>query len=694
MRALLRNLFERYRAHHDMDRPLLQWIGVVGCIAFPLFYVTRRAVADTPGYDDLPLRLVAAALCLGLAVRRWWPQRLLGWYIGYSYLVVFYCLSFLLSYTMLLNGGGTPGVVNMVIGAVLVILLADWRNAIVMLLGGYVLAALTHRLVDPDPQLMREFIFAAGGSLLLVVGGALSHQGQKRVEINRMRRVYSGLAGSIAHEMRNPLAQLRHALDSIAATLARQDPGQGARLSPEQLASVLATVQQGREAVARGLQAIDLTLQQLHPAPLDVERLQAVSALACVRKAVDAYAYEDAGQRARVQMRDEGDFHLRADPTALELVLFNLLKNALYYLPLHPHMTVTITVAASPGPRIVVRDTGPGIAPELLPRLFQEFQTAGKAEGTGLGLAFCRRVVRALGGDIQCRSERGRFTEFTLGFPATALTEPQAPVPAAVRPLAGRTVMVVDDQVLNRAIAKALAGELGLEVLEVEHGQRALDLLRAGTVPDAILMDINMPGLDGIATTRLLRALPGAAGRVPVLALTANDSPAVQAAARAAGLQGVLAKPIDPAALERALAAAQDGAAAVPAPPPAPPAAELLSTRRIDDFRRFGLLEELLPGALRDMRSHLQALEQAVAADDREGAIAALHALVGLAGETGAQALHALARRRYAVLLDGHMAPDARWPAELRDLLAATEQAMWLRYGVQAAEPAAPAASA
>ena len=684
MKAALRNLFEYYRAHHEMERPLLQWIGVMGCIAFPLFYVMRRAVA-APGYDDLWLRLLAAVLCLGLALRRRWPQQLRSWYIGYSWFVVFYCLAFFLSYIMLRNHGGTPAVVNMVVGAVLVILLADWRNAITMLLAGYIAAAVAHMLTDPQPELLREFIFAAGGSLLLVAGGALYHQGQKRVEIHRMRRVYSGLAGSIAHEMRNPLAQIRHALDSIAATLADGTPGGGRQLDAGQVQAVLAIVQQGRDAVARGLQAIDLTLQQLQPQPLEGSRLQWVSALPAVRRAVDSFGYDEPGQRERVRVRDDGGFSFRGDPAAIELVLFNLLKNALYYLPLYPAMTVTLTVSASPVPRIVVRDTGPGIPADLLPKLFREFQTSGKVEGTGLGLAFCRRVMQALGGDIQCRSEHGHYTEFTLSFPqAEPAQVAPPPEPAPVQqPLAGRTVLVVDDQALNRGIARGMARKMGLNVIEAEHGQQALDLLAGGTVPDVILMDISMPGLDGITATHRLRGMPGAAARVPVLALTANDSAAVQDAARAGGMQGVLCKPIDAAALQRALASvllAEPPAAAVGCAP-------VLNLRRMDDIQRLGLLHELLPGALADMRRHLQALEQAHEAGQAEGATQALHALVGLSGEGGAQALHERARQCYADLLNGQPM-DGQAVADLHRLLAATQEALWRHYGVHPAAPA------
>lgn len=677
------SLFDRYRAHHELDRPLLQWIGVVGVVAFPILYLLRRATADS-GYDDLWWRLPAVALCFGLALRRWWPERLKPYYIVYSWWVVFYCLSFLMSYTMLRNGGGTPFVVNMVMCAVLIVLLADWRNSVAILLLGYALALALFFLLAPHPVVPRDFVFAAGGSALLVAGGALSHQGQKRVELERMRRVYIGLAGSVAHEMRTPLAQVRHALDNIASALGRRGAGQPVALTPPQVQQMLTHVQQGHEAIARGLQAIEITLKQLQPDAPDKGRLHTLSAADAVRQAVDRFAYDAADQRGRVQVVVEQDFRFRADPTAVELVFFNLLKNALYYAPLHPEMTVRFTVSTQPVPSVVVRDSGPGIVPEFVSHLFEEFQTTGKAEGTGLGLSFCRRVMRGLGGDIECRSEWGHFTEFTLRFPLAPAGAPVTTVAPASVALAGRSVLIVDDQPLNRTIARALVGELGLTVMEAEHGQQALDMLQAGQLPDAILMDINMPGLDGIAATRRLRALPGDAGRVPVLALTANDSAAVQARARQAGMQGVLGKPIDPAALQRALSAALQGRSTAPASPPPAPAADLLSTTRIENFRRLGLLDDLLPRALLDLRRHVQSLEQAATSDDREGVSAALHALVGLAGEVGAQALHARARERYAGWLEGQRPGGEAWTRELRELLEATERALWQYCGVRA----------
>jgi CheY-like chemotaxis protein len=372
-------------------------------------------------------------------------------------------------------------------------------------------------------------------------------------------------------------------------------------------------------------------------------------------------------------------------------VLFNLLKNALYYLPIRPDMRVTVTVTCQPAPAIVVHDSGPGIAPELLPRLFQEFQTAGKQEGTGLGLSFCRRVLRNLGGDILCHSEPGRFTEFTLTLPraaagASASREAGAIASGLSERLRGRTVLVVDDQALNRAIARSLAADLGLAVVEAEHGQRALELLQSGPCPDAVLMDVNMPGLNGIETTRAIRELAGAAASVPVVAVTANTAPAVLQATLAAGMQAVLAKPIDREMLAQTLASLVPGKpdASAPAPAQAAPA-DTLNHGRLQDFQRLGILEEMVPGALRDLHRLAGELRHAAARDDATGAGEALHTLVGLSGEAGTRALHQVARRHYEVLLEGRHPRNPGWIGEIEDELRAAEGQLLREYGIRAA---------
>lgn len=569
MRRLLADLGRRYRAHHAGTAGLLEGFGLLGSIAFPAIYLLRFTGKLPPLYDDLPWRLPAALLCLGCATRRFWPERLQRWFIPFSWVTVFYSLAFLLPYLLLQNNASTPSVANMVVSVVLVILLTDWRNTIVMLAGGYALSIGVYWLVHPHPALPASFlIWWVPLSGVLVAGGSISKYVEKRAELERMRRLYSGMAGSVAHEMRTPLAQVQHALDTIEVRLRGARTEDGAKLSPGDLAQVLGIAAQGRRAIDRGLQAITLTLQQLSERAVDTSHFKRLSAAACVRKAVDDYAFENAEQRARVHLRVVEDFSFLGDETALELVVFNLLKNALYYMPLHPDLSITVTVESAPQHRILVRDTGPGIRPEIAAGLFEEFQSVGKVEGTGLGLAFCRRSMRACGGDISCRSVPGLFTEFTLVFPPAPTGAGQPALPAAAPPanLAGRTVLVVDDSAFNRMIVRARLAELGVQVVEAQHGGEALRMIDEGARPAAILMDMQMPGLSGVETTRALRSRPAPANAIPVLGLSANDLPAWREGALREGMNGYLTKPLQPELLHQELARVLN----LPPPPPSP----------------------------------------------------------------------------------------------------------------------------
>ena len=554
-------LARSYRFHHETNPSLLQWIGVVGVIAFSTFYLVRLTGKLPPRWDDMYFRVPAILTCLGLALGRWWPERIARHYMPYSYFTVFYCLAFFMPLTLLENQGAPNTVVNMMLGAVLIVLLTDWRNTLIMVIGGYIASAGWFLATQPASEFPREFLFWwIPLCMVLVAGGSISKYVERRAELERLRRLYSGLAGSIAHEVRNPMAQVQHAMETAQLLLPRPGSGNTVTVPRQQLDAIARELVQGTQAAQRGLQAITLTLQQVNGKALDSARFTRLSAAQCVQKAVQEYAYENAEQRARVAVEVVDDFVFRGDETACVLILFNLMKNALYYLPLHPDARITISVDSAPTHRIVVRDTGPGIAPERLPELFEEFHSFGKTEGTGLGLAFCRRAMHAFGGDIGCNSVLGQFTEFTLSFPPAPEGEEFLPTEekearaAPVAGFGGRTVMVVDDSPFNRTIVKARLRELDLLVMEARHGEEALRFIDEGALPAAILMDMEMPGISGIETTRALRQRPPPANAIPVLALSANDLPSWREGALEVGMNGYLTKPIQPELLSAELA--------------------------------------------------------------------------------------------------------------------------------------------
>jgi PAS domain S-box-containing protein len=212
--------------------------------------------------------------------------------------------------------------------------------------------------------------------------------------------------------------------------------------------------------------------------------------------------------------------------------------------------------------RFEVEDTGIGIAPEHLVRLFSAFEQADNTitrryGGTGLGLAITRKLAGMMGGDAGAISVPGQGSTFwlTVRLPRgaggeSADSEPPCFDDAADtlrRDYPGRTVLVVEDEMINREVALAMLDEVGLVADVAEDGQIALDMV-GGNDYDLILMDMQMPRMDGLTATRLIRQLPGKA-QVPIVAVTANAFTEDKARCLEAGMSDFVAKPVDPVAL-------------------------------------------------------------------------------------------------------------------------------------------------
>lgn len=207
---------------------------------------------------------------------------------------------------------------------------------------------------------------------------------------------------------------------------------------------------------------------------------------------------------------------------------------------------------------ILVSDSGPGIADADAERIFQPFQRGASLQpGTGLGLAITRALARSMGGDLTLvPCSQGAEFQLRLGF------EPASPPqgnqnmaehrPPVIFGRSGR-VLVVDDIATNRLVAKAHLRLLGLSTDEAASGSEAVQMI-SQTSPDLVLLDMNMPDLDGIATLREIRRLPSRASRVPVVAMTADTTEAHRRRYLEAGLDGYLAKPLTPEAVAEIIA--------------------------------------------------------------------------------------------------------------------------------------------
>lgn len=224
-----------------------------------------------------------------------------------------------------------------------------------------------------------------------------------------------------------------------------------------------------------------------------------------------------------------------------------------------PRGSVTLTVRAT-GERLrfTIADTGIGMSLHEVPRLFQPFGQADTTTmvrfgGTGLGLHIANEIVRAMGGTIAVESEVGKGTTMSFAVPLPAAARPPQDVVRVARPLTrGLRVLVVDDDVINRLVTSKLLERLGAKTTAVGSGTLALSALEAERF-NAVLLDRNMPELDGLETARRLRARAAPTGIVPVVAVTASALPEVRAEWESVDVHELLIKPFSSEELADAL---------------------------------------------------------------------------------------------------------------------------------------------
>jgi PAS domain S-box-containing protein len=390
---------------------------------------------------------------------------------------------------------------------------------------------------------------------------------------------------------------------------------------------------------------------------------------AVAREVVDllSHAASQRGNTLSIRWSTDPVPALNGDPTRVRQVLFNLVGNAIKFTE-RGRVAIEGDARTMPDGRIAlsfaVTDTGVGIAADVLPTLFRPFQQADSSTtrrfgGTGLGLAICGHLVEAMGGEIAVESRPGEGSTFRFtasldpadGVPCAATDDP----PAAAAGLHRMKLLVAEDNPTNRLLIGTRLRRLSYQVELVENGLEAVAAARSQDW-DLILMDMQMPELDGVGATRAIRALPGPRGRVPIVALTADAMPELRERYMSSGLDDYLTKPIDWAVLNRVLrryaptpeTSSHPPSTAMPAAahsavPRVEPASDPATDRRPDEARVAAMQDDLteetwaivLEVYWPKARADLDDCRAAVVAGDAAARRAAAHSLKGASSSLG-----------------------------------------------------------
>jgi signal transduction histidine kinase/AmiR/NasT family two-component response regulator len=386
----------------------------------------------------------------------------------------------------------------------------------------------------------------------LLIGTDNSVRKQVELELNKAMAVAekanlakSDFLSSMSHELRTPLS----AILGFAQLIESGSP--------------LPTVSQKRsidQILKAGWYLLELINQVLDLALIESGKLSlSPEPMSLTEVVYECQAMiEPQAQKRGIRMtfpQIEMPYFVKADRTRMKQVLINLLSNAVKYNKVGGAVVVDCTARSAERVRISVKDTGEGLSPDELTQLFQPFNRLGKMagieEGTGIGLMVSKRLVELMNGEIGVESTVGVGSVFW--FELNLTDEPQ-PTVAAVKPAAAglaqvegdtplRTLLYVEDNPANLMLVEDLiARRADVRLLSAIDGNRGVEMARA-SLPDVILMDINLPGISGIQALKILRADPATA-HIPVVALSANAIPRDIERGLEAGFFRYLTKPI------------------------------------------------------------------------------------------------------------------------------------------------------
>jgi len=357
----------------------------------------------------------------------------------------------------------------------------------------------------------------------------------------------SEFLANVSHEIRTPL----HGVLGMAQVLARD-----AQLSPEQQSRV-GLIRQSGEALLDLLNDL-LDLAKIEAGKLSLQEVpfQPAALAEAVCAPFEALA-ADKGLALELRLHAVAGARWRGDPLRLQQVLANLVSNAVKFTT-HGRVALTAEILADGRAELRVADTGIGIAPDRLDEVFEKFAQVESAKdrrfgGTGLGLAVSRQLAELMGGTLEAESALGVGSVFRLRLPIRQAEPEAAPEiqvsPAAAGPLSLR-ILAAEDNSTNQLILRALLEPLGVQLTLAGDGREAVEAYGAGGF-DLVLMDIQMPVIDGVAATREIRRLEAREGRLrtPIVALSANVMAHQVAEYRAAGMDAVVGKPFEAEAL-------------------------------------------------------------------------------------------------------------------------------------------------
>ena len=400
-------------------------VGILGAVGFPTYYFIWKYIYPQH-YETISLRLICSLLFLPWVFYNKLPEKLVRFFPLYFFCSLFISIPLFFTYMLFVNKFSDVWLMSYLAAIYLAILLLyHWW----LIVGMFSLAAIINIAIYPFTGFAMDSFKSFDGKyipiyLFAIFSGILCHRTEIRSQF-KIRNMKS-FGGGIAHEMRNPLNAINLLTARIRNLIIASDNTIKKQLNLNEIKEIDSNLNIILGCTSRASEVIEMILANLKE-KVKQKKLEFLSAADIVSSAVKEYGFDYEGQIDKIILDAKNNFVVKADKTAFTYMIFNLIRNALYYLDSNKDGFIKISLNRGDDKlnynRIIVEDNGPGISDYKIKYIFDSFYTSGKEDGVGLGLDFCKKAMESFGGKIECNSKINDFTKFILSFPKLSDSE-------------------------------------------------------------------------------------------------------------------------------------------------------------------------------------------------------------------------------------------------------------------------------
>jgi CheY-like chemotaxis protein len=487
-------------------------------------------------YDSAFVRFAAIALFIPFLFEKFITSNVTSRAIFgfYWYVCVGYNLAFLFTYLMLMNNFSGMWLIcetmaiSMVITIIPNVLVVSIVYTIGIISAYFTFLANSNFNLDLNQTHLEYFLIVP----MIITGGLLfnfsAKFGELKLKLSEQKaETIKSLAGTIAHELRNPLNSINLAQNQVEELLLKSTPSKINQDIKQQLVDLTSSIS---SSITQANNTINIILADLSNKTVEEGDFSYLSTDQILPEIIKTFGYSNLDEREKVKLNLQYNFIFKAVNDRFIFIIYNLLKNALYYLNQFPDFIVNIGTEQKKIDEIeyniiYVHDTGLGIAQDVIPKLFDNFYTSGKKYGTGLGLSFCKRNMKIFGGDIICESEynqgknnkKNGWTKFSLLFPKLSNEE----IKRAAFEYKRKKILLVDDQEINLIATKSRIENFSLHIScdTATSVKEAIVMVKKNKY-HLILIDIEMQKMNGVEAGKKIKLYDK---EIPVIAFTSLD---------------------------------------------------------------------------------------------------------------------------------------------------------------------------